>query len=105
MGLLACVFANKFAFAKPDTASYSLSASALTHIVNVGQGGDNAFHPNELSAEPGDTISFQFWPTNHSVVRGEYTGSEACGAEVAILAFPIASYILVLRHFSFRRTS
>jgi plastocyanin len=55
------------------------SSPATTHTVFVGNSG-NAYDPNTTYASPGDVVSFQFYPTNHSVVRGEYSGSEACGA-------------------------
>jgi plastocyanin len=64
---------------KSSTASAS-SSTPTTHIVTVGNNGDNSYHPNVTFANPGDIVSFQFWPTNHSVVRGEYAGSESCGA-------------------------
>ena len=64
-----------------STVSASSSSSTPTiHVVTVGNNGDNSYSPNVTYANPGDIVSFQFWPTNHSVVRGEYAGSEACGA-------------------------
>lgn len=51
-----------------------------THTVLVGSGGDYQYHPNSINASVGDVVSFQFYPTNHSVIRGEYTGSNACGS-------------------------
>jgi plastocyanin len=61
------------------TSTVSTTLGPATHTVLVGAGGDAQFHPNSINANPGDTISFQFYPTKHSVVRGVYTGSEACG--------------------------
>ncbi len=36
------------------------------------QQGGNTFVPDVVLAEAGDTILFQFYPTNHSVIRAEY---------------------------------
>ena len=41
-----------------------------THVVTVGKA-DHAFRPDTVLAEIGDTIEFQFFPVNHSVVRAE----------------------------------
>lgn len=70
------------ALAADSTGSGTLNPTATptVHVVTVANNGDNSFHPNVTYAKPGDIVSFQFWPTNHSVVRGEYTGSESCGA-------------------------
>jgi len=78
--LAVLVLANHFICAEQTSTSTSSSTSTPSiHVVTVGSGGDNAYHPNQIIANPGDIVTFQFWPTNHSVVRGEYTGSEACG--------------------------
>ncbi|KAF2710145.1 hypothetical protein K504DRAFT_342636, partial [Pleomassaria siparia CBS 279.74] len=42
-----------------------------THTISVGNG-DHKFRPEITQAEIGDTIEFQFFPANHSVVRAEY---------------------------------
>jgi plastocyanin len=80
----ACLFANLCLTALAiDSTSSGVSAPTGTptvHVVTVGNNYDNSFHPNITYAKPGDIVSFQFWPTNHSVVRGEYAGSESCGA-------------------------
>ncbi|KAL9060727.1 MAG: hypothetical protein Q9162_000431 [Coniocarpon cinnabarinum] len=47
------------------------SAPPTIHTVNVGRG-DFRFDPNTTLAEPGDIITFNFFPTNHSVVRAAY---------------------------------
>ncbi|KAK3330493.1 hypothetical protein B0H66DRAFT_598031 [Apodospora peruviana] len=46
-------------------------ASVATHTVLVGYKG-YSFSPNQTTAKAGETIEFQFLPTNHSVVRAEY---------------------------------
>jgi hypothetical protein len=37
------------------------------------------FDPETTYADVGDVVVFQFFPTNHSVVRGDYTASIPCG--------------------------
>jgi hypothetical protein len=55
------------------------ASSPTTHTIRVGFNGNFAFDPDTVYADVNDTVIFDFFPTNHSVVRGEYTGSEACG--------------------------
>jgi hypothetical protein len=50
------------------------------HIVTAGYQGNFVFDPEVTYADVGDIVAFQFFPTNHSVVRGEYAGSQACGS-------------------------
>jgi plastocyanin len=49
----------------------STSKAAATHTVSVGDGGF-FFSPNTTYANVGDVVQFDFYPTNHSVVRAEY---------------------------------
>ncbi|KAF2672338.1 hypothetical protein BT63DRAFT_422820 [Microthyrium microscopicum] len=63
-----------------SASSSSASSKPKVHIVAVGANGDFSYHPNETIADVGDIVSFQFYPTNHSVVRGEYSGSNSCGS-------------------------
>ncbi|KAF4554086.1 Hypothetical protein D9617_5g069620 [Elsinoe fawcettii] len=42
-----------------------------THTVLVGKA-DHVFEPNNLEAAVGDTVVFEFYPLNHSVVRADY---------------------------------
>ncbi|KAI9739351.1 MAG: hypothetical protein M1834_007564 [Cirrosporium novae-zelandiae] len=53
-----------------STAS-STSTGAVTHTVDVGKGGFT-FVPDSINANVGDTVEFDFFPTNHSVVRAAY---------------------------------
>jgi plastocyanin len=53
--------------------------SSEVHTINVGSGGQHVFEPDTVYANAGDLITFKFYPTNHSVVRGEYTQSRSCG--------------------------
>ncbi|KAF2420003.1 hypothetical protein EJ08DRAFT_566236, partial [Tothia fuscella] len=62
-----------------SSASSSTSGHAV-HRVNVGAFGSHGFDPNITYAAKGDIVQFVFYPSNHSVIRGEYTGSDACGA-------------------------
>lgn len=53
------------------TGTSTSSAAAATWTVNVGKL-DHVFEPNIITANPGDTVLFNFYPKNHSVVRAEY---------------------------------
>lgn len=57
----------------------SATSTPKVHNVSVGGGGSFMYSPDVTYADVGDTIIFNFFPTNHSVVRGEYTDSNACG--------------------------
>lgn len=47
--------------------------SAVTHTVSVGSKiSPHAFVPSNITANPGDTILFEFYPTNHSVAKADY---------------------------------
>jgi plastocyanin len=48
------------------------------HHVSVGGTGFN-FNPAVTYANPGDIVVFTFWPSNHSVVRTDYTGIQSSG--------------------------
>ncbi len=61
------------------TASASASATPAIHTVAVGSNGFS-YNPNTTYANPGDIVVFEFFPTNHSVIRAEYTDSSNCGA-------------------------
>jgi hypothetical protein len=58
------------------------AADPTVYVVTVGANGGVVFSPNVTYADPGSIVSFQFWPTNHSVVRGEYVDSGKCGSNV-----------------------
>ena len=47
------------------------SSMPSVHTITVGRVA-HAFDPAEITANPGDTLVFQFWPTDHSVIRAEY---------------------------------
>ncbi|KAI5853660.1 hypothetical protein GGS23DRAFT_591070 [Durotheca rogersii] len=46
------------------------SSAAATHTVSVGL--QHNFDPDTIHAQPGDTIRFNFYPKNHSVVRADF---------------------------------
>lgn len=48
-------------------------AIAATIPVSVGKTG-LTFEPSIIKAAQGDVIEFRFWPRNHSVVAGEFSG-------------------------------
>ncbi|OAL47928.1 hypothetical protein IQ07DRAFT_656319 [Pyrenochaeta sp. DS3sAY3a] len=52
--------------------STTRTAVAATHTIQVGLA-DHKFRPEVTEAGVGDTIEFRFYPTNHSVVRAEYS--------------------------------
>jgi plastocyanin len=60
--------------------SHTDLASACTpgniHQVNVGQNG-NQFDPSVVFAYPGDIVVFTFFPSNHSVIRSDFTGTKS----------------------------
>lgn len=51
------------------------------HVVEVGALGSHTYNPVVTKAAIGDLVIFKFYPTNHSVVRGEYTDSSLCGID------------------------
>ena len=48
------------------------SLASSDHIVMVGGADELTFDPSHLSAQPGDTITFQFTRNNHSVVQSSF---------------------------------
>ncbi|KAI1469232.1 uncharacterized protein F4812DRAFT_323070 [Daldinia caldariorum] len=53
-----------------DEPTSAQSNEAVTHTVRVGLQHD--FSPDTIHANPGDTIRFNFYPRNHSVVRAAF---------------------------------
>lgn len=47
------------------------AAFAADHAVIVGKTG-LTFEPNNVTAAMGDTVTFKFWPSNHSVAAGAF---------------------------------
>lgn len=49
------------------------SAGIATHTVQVGPKSDpHSYLPHSITANPGDVVVFEFYPTNHSVVKADY---------------------------------
>ncbi|KAJ9131292.1 hypothetical protein NKR23_g11770 [Pleurostoma richardsiae] len=57
--------------ATAQSSSPSTTRASVTHTINVGAGGFN-FDPESTSAAIGDVIEWQFFPSNHSVVRADF---------------------------------
>ncbi len=53
------------------TSSAVVQGEITIHTVTVGKI-PNAYDPPSVSAVPGDIISFEFWASNHSVIRAAY---------------------------------
>lgn len=73
----------KFQIASSLLALTSLVSATVMHVVTVGQNGELAFCPEQITAASGDLVQFQFYPKvlylqksftnviqNHSVVQG-----------------------------------
>ncbi|KAI1954940.1 hypothetical protein LOZ12_000820 [Ophidiomyces ophidiicola] len=57
----------------PTTPSSTSSRSPATHTVQVGPKSDpHKYVPRSLKAEVGDTVIFEFYPRNHSVVQADF---------------------------------
>lgn len=49
------------------------SALAVDHSVAVGtKAGDLVFKPDTINAAEGDTVTFKFWPKNHSIAQAAF---------------------------------
>lgn len=56
-----------------SSASTTTSTGIATHTVQVGPKTDpHSYVPHNITANPGDVIVFEFYPTNHSVVKADY---------------------------------
>lgn len=56
-----------------SAASPSTSTGSVTHTIQVGsKSSPHAYVPHSLSANPGDIVVFEFYPTNHSVVKADF---------------------------------
>ncbi|KAF3399863.1 Extracellular serine-rich protein [Penicillium rolfsii] len=53
--------------------STTTSTGSVTHTVQVGpKSSPHAYVPHNLTANPGDVVVFEFYPTNHSVVKADF---------------------------------
>jgi plastocyanin len=51
----------------------SSSTGIATHTIQVGHKSDpHQYSPNSITANVGDIVVFEFYPTNHSVVKADY---------------------------------
>lgn len=48
------------------------TALAADHLVVVGNGSELVFEPDNVKAAEGDTVTFKFWPKNHSVAQAAF---------------------------------
>ncbi len=72
VGLLALVNAQVGETGVDNSTTPTTTQGVVTiHTVAVGKA-TNQFQPNSINADPGDIVSFQFYPKNHSVIRAEY---------------------------------
>ncbi|KAF2260871.1 hypothetical protein CC78DRAFT_547197 [Lojkania enalia] len=58
--------------AQDSSTTPTATSSALAQTYTIQVGIDHKFKPEVTQAEAGDLIKFEFFPTNHSVVRAEY---------------------------------
>ena len=55
------------------SSSAASSTGIATHTVQVGpKSSPHAYVPHSLTANPGDVVVFEFYPTNHSVVKADF---------------------------------
>jgi plastocyanin len=48
------------------------TALAVDHLVVVGNNSKLVFEPDNIKAVEGDTVTFKFWPKNHSVAQATF---------------------------------
>jgi plastocyanin len=48
------------------------STLAADHLVVVGNNSELVFEPDNIQAAEGDTVTFKFWPKNHSVAQAAF---------------------------------
>lgn len=63
--------ASGSASSSPSSSSESSSSAAATYTVSVGRA-NHQFDPDVIQANVGDIVEFDFYPTNHSVIRAAY---------------------------------
>lgn len=78
--LLSSLYGGSLAQAAATSSASGASSTPTIHKVTVGGGNSFTYDPNTTFAAVGDIVVFEFLPTNHSVIRAEYTGSNACGS-------------------------
>lgn len=64
--------------ALPSGALYVvLSQAVQTHVIKVGLNG-STYDPSVTFAQPGDIVTFAFYPTNFSVIKAESARAPTC---------------------------
>ncbi|KAK5112736.1 hypothetical protein LTR62_003834 [Meristemomyces frigidus] len=71
MAGLVCHAGAQSSTSSVTTTTAVTSGEVTVHTITVGKV-ENQFEPNSLVAIPGDIVSFQFYPGNHSVARAQY---------------------------------
>lgn len=56
----------------PATSTGTATGSATTHTITVGANSELVYSPNEVTAQPGDTVVFQFSSKNHTVTQSSF---------------------------------
>ncbi|KAJ4362654.1 hypothetical protein N0V95_001362 [Ascochyta clinopodiicola] len=70
---LASTASSTASAARTSSTSSTSGAGLITHTIQVGgPNGSLAFYPNNVKANAGDMIQFQFHPKNHSVVQSTF---------------------------------
>lgn len=65
--------ATASSFTTSVSTSSRTSTGIATHTVQVGpKSSPHAYVPHSLTANPGDVVIFEFYPTNHSVVKADF---------------------------------
>lgn len=65
--------ATKTSDSTATTTASSTSTGKATHTIKVGgKTSPHGYDPDHVYADPGDLVVFEFWPTNHSVVKADY---------------------------------
>lgn len=54
------------------TTSSSTSASSTNHLVIVGGSAGTVYTPSNITAQPGDTVTFQFQTKNHTATQSSF---------------------------------
>jgi plastocyanin len=65
------VVAQEASSTSKSSSPTSSSGEITIHTITVGKT-ENQFEPNSLQATPGDIVSFQFYPSNHSVIKAAF---------------------------------
>lgn len=56
----------------PPSTTSTAPSSGITHTITVGDNGNLAYSPNNITAAIGDVLSFEFHPKNHTVTQSTF---------------------------------